>query len=202
MKVCKLLLAIASASVLLGVLAMAASARRLEVSSSTIRETFRELRFASELGSLSCPVTLEGSLHSRTIAKVAATLIGYITRARLGFCQIGTATILTETLPWHVRYASFAGTLPNITSYVTNIVGFTLKYRDLNFGLICRPRSTEAEPLIGTYRVSTGLISGERISGTLPTTFEECTSTRFRFSSDEGIVAVLGATTTVSIRLI
>jgi hypothetical protein len=42
-----------------------------------------------------CQVTLEGSLHTRTIAKVQGALIGYITTARLA-CSSGSLTILPE----------------------------------------------------------------------------------------------------------
>jgi len=202
MKICKLLLAVASAGLLLAALGSAASARRLSFSSNAPTTSFRELRFVSDLGSSTCPVTLEGSLHVNTISKVAESLIGSITRTRLGFCQIGTATIPAETLPWHVRYSSFGGLLPAISRVNVNIIGFTMKYRDTSIGLLCTIRSTATEPLIGTYNVSGGVITGESVSGTIATTFEECIGKQFIFSSDAGAVVALGTTTRVTIRLI
>jgi hypothetical protein len=203
MKVCKLLLAITSVSILFGALTSAASARRVLISANAIRTTFREMRFVGERGPLNCPLTLEGSLHSTTITKVAGSLIGYITRVVKGFCSIGTATVLPETLPWHVRYQSFSGTLPSIASVTVNVIGFSLRYRESEgLGIFCNIRSTEAEPLTVTYRIGAGVIRGAMLGGTISTTFEECLGTRFTFRSDEGTASVLGAATALSVTLI
>jgi len=81
-----------------------------------------------------CPLTLEGSFHATTMRKVIMTLIGYITRASMpeASCTVGPtefpvrATLLRETLPWHVRYAAFAGTLPTITSMKLQFTGVSI----------------------------------------------------------------------------
>jgi hypothetical protein len=96
-----------------------ATANRLSVSNREFRVTWTELTFFGEGGSptVRCPVTLEGSFHERTIAKVLGLLVGYVTRAISGrgaACTGGGATVLTNTLPWHVTYEGFRGTLPRI----------------------------------------------------------------------------------------
>jgi len=102
-----------------------ATAGRLSVSSQTFRVAWSRFEFIeSEEPATVCPVTLEGSLHARTFAKVARALVGYITRASVGTCSAGEARVLTETLPWHLRYSSFTGTLPNITRVRLELVGF------------------------------------------------------------------------------
>src|SRR4051794_14739384 len=150
MKFCKVLLAALGATVLLGALVSTASARNFSTSSQTLRASFREVRWRLPFGITNCQVTLEGSLHSRTIDKVPGRLIGYITSAALGSCSSGTATILRETLPWHVRYANFTGTLPNITSLGTNVIDASFRVRE-TFTITCLARSTAAQPAIGTF---------------------------------------------------
>jgi len=117
------LFAIASLAALVG----SASARNLSISNQNVRVTWTSLEF--EGGAVvRCPVTLEGSFHTRTITKTIGSLIGYITRAisKNESCTGGTGwafngterqgeTTLANTLPWHLTYEGFAGTLPNIT---------------------------------------------------------------------------------------
>jgi len=78
MKIVKLLLAAMGATVVLGVLVPSASARAFSYESQTFRAAYRELRFALLGNTISCRVTLEGSLHGRTIPKTTGTLVGYI----------------------------------------------------------------------------------------------------------------------------
>jgi hypothetical protein len=199
MKLCKLLLAAVGATVLLGALVSSASARNLSISNQTLRSQFRSVEFALPFFTTRCQVTLEGSLHTRTIAKVQGALIGYITTARLGPCAQGSATILTETLPWHVRYLAFSGPLPNITDLVINVIGAAFRVRE-PIGINCLSRSTPEEPSIGTFvREAGGALSSATIGGAIKTScFEEIG----RFSSDSGTVTVLGAATRITVRLI
>ncbi len=124
----RLALAALAASVLLAAGVSTASAGRLSVSSQSFRVTWRTLEFITPESVLAqCPVTLEGSFHSRTFAKVARTLVGAITagRTKREACTNGiiaifngvesyNGTVPQNSLPWHVTYESFAGTLPNI----------------------------------------------------------------------------------------
>jgi hypothetical protein len=200
MRVCKLLIAVAGASLLMGALVATASARNISTSSQTVRASFREVRFEAPFGNTICQLTLEGSMHARTIAKVASSLTGYITSARLGPCPTGTASILAETLPWHIQYSGFTGTLPNITSVTHNFIGVSFRIREV-FGVTCLARSTAANPIRGTMRISAGVISGARIGGTVPTG-AECFNAAGTFSSDEGRVTVLNGTAAITVRLI
>lgn len=98
------------------------SASNLSISSTTFRYTWQALRITGEgglEGTVSCPVTMEGSFHASTMPKTAGALIGYITTARLneGACTGGTATIL-RLFPWHYTYAGFGGTLPRISRII------------------------------------------------------------------------------------
>jgi hypothetical protein len=192
MKICKLLLAAAGATVLLGALVSSASARNLSVSNQSIRASFSSVEFHLPGATTRCHVTLEGSLHSRTMIKMSGSLIGYITSAILGPCLSGTATILRETLPWHVRYHGFQGILPNISSIITHTVGAAWRVRGPE-GANCLARSSAAEPVIGTFhRGATHRIEHVGISGTIRTGFE-CLGISGSFNSDSGSVSLLGA---------
>ncbi|MGN6189050.1 MAG: hypothetical protein ACTHOE_09135 [Conexibacter sp.] len=190
-----------AATVLLALLASTASAARLESSSQTLRTAFTSLRFRETFGSTTdCAVTLEGSLHSRTIQKVAGTLVGYITNAALGACAAGTATILTETLPWHLRYLAFSGTLPNITRIIFNLIGFAFRFR-FPTGSNCLARSTPEEPLIPTFErsVTTRELTGAELGGTIRTS---CLNISASFTSSRNTPTVLNGTARLTVVLI
>ena len=113
----KLGLAALAATLLLASAISSASARSFSATTSGLRATFTRLEFTNEtgFGFVSCSVTLEGSFHSRTIAKTAE-LIGAITRVDIRRpCTGGEGIARTETLPWHVTYFGFIGNLPNIS---------------------------------------------------------------------------------------
>jgi len=198
MKLFKLVVATAGATVLLGALVGSASARSFSITSQFFRSTFRSLEF-NGLFPMTCQVTLEGSLHARTIAKVLGRLIGYITSAVLGPCQTGTATILRETLPWHVRYLSFSGTLPNITLLRVNVIGYSFRIKEPG-GITCLARSTPERPAIGNFNrdTATRALTTATIGGTIPTT---C-GAEGEFTSDNGTVTSLNSTTRITVTLI
>lgn len=202
MKLCKLLLAALGATVLLGALVSTASARIFRADpGQTLRTSFREVRFRLPFGITNCQVTLEGSLHSRTIAKVDQELIGYITRAELGPCSSGAATILRETLPWHVRYNGFTGELPNITSMRILVVNSSFRVREPS-GVTCLARSSATEPALGTFtREVGGALTTATIGGSIRTG-AECFRQLGTFTSDEGPVTVLGSSTRITVTLI
>src|SRR4029077_15272287 len=103
-----------------------------------------------------------------TIAKVAGQLTGFITTARLGPCASGTATILQETLPWHIQFVSFTGTLPNITAMTRSLVGGGFRVREIG-GVTCLTRSTATNPMRGILNIGAGgVITGARLGGTIP----------------------------------
>jgi hypothetical protein len=202
MKLSKLLLAGLGATVVLGALVSTASAGRLEVSSQTLRAAFSEVIFTEPFsGEVRCVVTLEGSLHSRIIQKVAGTLIGYITRADLGRCvEPGTATILRETLPWHVRYASFSGTLPNITRLTIHVIGSAFRV-DFPFGPACLARTEPNEPAIGNFERNTATteLTAAEIGGRIRT---DCLGISGTFASTRTVPTVLNSATRIRVTLI
>lgn len=97
-----------------------ASANRLSVSSQNFRMVWRSLVFKNTInaGVVLCPITLEGSFHSATISKTVGALIGYVKRASVRGeeppCIGGTMSVLAASLPWHITYFAFTGTLPTI----------------------------------------------------------------------------------------
>lgn len=198
MKLCKLLFAAAGATLLLGALVSTASARNFSTSSQTLRSSWREVIFELPI-QISCQVTLEGSLHARTLPKVLGSLMGYITSAILGPCSSFTATILRETLPWHIRYSGFEPRLPEIRSIIVHVDGFAVKIRE-PFGISCLARSEALQPFIGRFHRNpvTRELIGTSIGGSLP-----CGGFQVGLSSSEGTVSLQGTTgTRVSVSLI
>jgi len=197
MKTFKLLLAAIGATALAGALVSSASARNFSLSHQTFRGAFREVRLVLAFGTVNCQMTLEGSLHARTMPKVAGSLIGYVTRAILGPCASGTTTILTETLPWHLRYRSFTGTLPNIGRFSADIINMGIAAREPG-GIRCLVRTTVRDFLVWAFwfAVSRGTLVGAIPSG------PECIGGTVNASSDEGPVMVLGSTTVITLTLI
>jgi len=186
MRLCKLLLASVGVTVLFGVLAWGAFARNFEVSNQRIRGIFTSIEYHLPGVSTRCAITLEGSLHTRTMTKVLGTLIGYITREDLGACTAGTATVLTSTLPWHVKYSGFLGTLPEISSIITHVIGSAWRVREAE-GIACLATSTTTEPVIVNYHRETAgrVLTAAEIRGTIRTRFE-CLGIAGSFRSDRG----------------
>jgi hypothetical protein len=107
-----------------------ASSRSISVSDQSFRVSWSSLEFqVREVTTIRCRVTLEGSFHTRTIAKVARALIGAISRAIVSHpCTGGEAWMDNgventpggrfNRLPFHFTYENFVAPtgLPNITA--------------------------------------------------------------------------------------
>ncbi len=152
----RLLLAVPVCAVALAACVGTASARRFALNAQAFRIAWRSLRFFAGEGlpSGACPVTMEGSFHSRTISKVCGGLVGYISRAIVGPqteppCTFANGAesvrILTAGLPWHLRYDSFTGTLPTINTIKWELIGAGVLITGL--GQSCLYKSTTANPL-------------------------------------------------------
>jgi hypothetical protein len=145
------------AAILLASAVANASARSFSVSEQSFRITWASLELGGSGSTVRCRLTLEGSFHTRTIAKVSRSLIGAITRVIFGHpCTggeywadngteaepLGTAP---NKLPWHLTYESFSGTLPAISvlNLLLSRVSFVLQATFL--GLTCRGRYGRAE---------------------------------------------------------
>jgi hypothetical protein len=202
MKLCKLLLAAAGATVLLGALVSSASAGRLSVSNQSISAMWSTVTFTGPFGATRCHVTLEGTLHSATMVKTVGSLIGYITRAILNICEAGAATILTETLPWHIRYSGFQGTLPEITSLIVHVIGGAFRIREPG-GITCLATTTAAQPGIGTFHRSLGshALFGPTIGGRIRTG-AECFGAEGTLESVSGQISRSGTGLDILVSLI
>ncbi len=163
MKFSKLLLAVVSAAALFGALGSSASARNLSSSSQTFTNLWRFIQIAGGIGGPAvCEVKFSGSYHSRTIAKVTTTLIGYVTEGTVLRCSRGSATINQGSLPWHRRHAGFVGTLPNITALSETVSGVELTVREPS-GITC---TVTGATMTQTFAISSGTITGASVSGT------------------------------------
>ena len=166
----KLLLAATSAAITLSFAASLAHARRLWFSASRFQAIWTPITFEAEgLPAVRCPVTMEGSFHSASISKVSGLLVGYVTSAkvngtRAGCNNTGSARVNTETLPWHVRYLSFVGTLPTITGISLATVGEDFNVDPEGATPNCRVRTTSANPVKGIAAVVPQEGSNRRIS--------------------------------------
>jgi hypothetical protein len=167
MKFSKLLLAVVGAAVLLGAFVSSASARNLSNSSLTNRALWTTMNFRGGFGTITCEVLISGTLHSRTNTKTVNSLLGYVTEARVLRCSAGGATVNVGSLPWHRRYRSFLGTLPNITGITETITGAEWTIREPTFNIMCTVRAAESST-IGTYTVSSGTVTTADVSGTSP----------------------------------
>src|SRR5262249_53103334 len=107
------------------------------------------LELVSSVGTVRCPITMEGSFHSQTFSKVIGALIGYVTKATAftGNCSGGTASVEGESLPWHVQYGGFIGTLPVTFAPILNLIN--AKFRVNIGGAICTAQTTAAAPGVG-----------------------------------------------------
>jgi hypothetical protein len=154
-------LAALTAGLVLALAVGSAAANTLSYSEQRFRIVWTSLTFSEAGGGLPirCPVTLVGSFHEHTVAKAEGTLVAAITGATLGVCQEGNATILEESLPWHVLYESYTGLLPNITSVRHYLIGAAFQIEP-GLGIVCLARTSEEFPAGGdATRESEGAIT-------------------------------------------
>jgi hypothetical protein len=145
----KLLVTMLVATAALATSVSSSSASRLSLSNNAFRVVFSEPVGEPPPHIVLCAATLEGSFHARTFAKVVSSLIGYITRAafREETCRGGRMRVLRETLPWHIQYESFTGTLPSITSISAKVIGMAILTEFAAFpGSSCLIRTTAESP--------------------------------------------------------
>jgi hypothetical protein len=152
-------LAVTAAAIVTALAVSGASARRIAASEAGFLVSWPPgspiaLNAAGNI--IRCPVTIDGSYHSRTISKVCGLLIGYINQAIVANpnCTGGHTTALTETLPWHIRYFRFRGTLPTITEFAIFIVGARIE-EETPGGTRCLFGTTSEHPGVGSLEVET-----------------------------------------------
>ena len=188
------------AVIALGLAATTASARTFSTSNQNIRAAFRNLEFEAEgTSTTTCRITLEGSFHSRTIAKVRGALIGYLTRVTTNNCN-AAVTILTETLPWHIRYESFSGILPNITLILIRTGPISFQYEP---GLGTRCLARDEIDIRFIRIVPGGQLRFARIERQLLPLTGFCPSSELALrSGEDGLVTLLGNNTLITVTLI
>lgn len=160
------------------------------------RHASESLEFAGVFGTARCAVTVEGSFHDRTTTKVADRLVGYITRVTLGECPTGSATVLTETLPWHVRYAASPAPATQAT-----IVGVATRIRETG-GVGCLARTTAEQPATMRFtREASGAITAATLGGAV-TTGAECFGVTGTFTGVSNTVTVANNSNRITVSLI
>lgn len=185
--------------------ATGASGSHLSMSSGSFRVTWTGLEFKDPVfgTSIKCPLTAEGTFHSASIAKTSGSLMGYITRASIGECPGARGTVLSETLPWHVKYEGFEGALPDISS-----LRLILRYLPIRLEIpllppcLMRTENVTLE-LTGT-REAIGLVltSGTLGSESIACRTGEGSTIMNATYAGSGNVTVLGTTTRITLSLI
>jgi hypothetical protein len=198
-----------------------ASARNLSLSNQNFRIVWTPLTITEDgIFNIRCNVTLEGSFHYRTIVKTLGSLIGFITRAEVdrATCRTNTSfrvdmatwngreLILTaataNTLPWHVTYEGFNGTLPTITGVriLLRSIRFTLEVPVTGcLGIYGEPNAN----IMGTVNVSGGVVTTitpgtERI----PVNGNPAACPPRSGLAGNGVVTLLGSTARITVTLI
>jgi hypothetical protein len=121
----KLIMTVLAAVIVGSLIAGPAAARnRIEVSTTAALISFRELRFNSNLGTLSCDVTLHVTLR-RLITKLLLSLAGHITSILTANprSSFGGTTACRGLAPLPVFYSAISGTLPERISGGSLYVG-------------------------------------------------------------------------------
>jgi hypothetical protein len=131
------------AAVVLAQVVGVASARRFSISEQRFDARWPSMKFTGAGNAIECPVSVEGSFHSRSISKVEGALIGQVTRSSVNnaACTGGQVTILTATLPWHLQYAGFSGRLPSIEVIAVHLINASAQVQPTG-GIACLIRST------------------------------------------------------------
>lgn len=169
MRLGKAILVVVGASLVLAALVGGASARNLSTTTRVINASWTGLSFRTGAGTAECEVIVNGTFHQNTVSKVTGTLSGFVTAANITRCARGGATVLRETLPWHVQYDSFTGTLPNIASISARIIGVAFRITEPVFGIGCLSRSSTTEPATLTFNreIVTGAVRSATAGGTV-----------------------------------
>ena len=150
----KLLLAGLAAALALSTATGAASAGKLSVNAQRLRIGWTPITILTSTAFIRCNATLEQSFHSGTIHKTVGALGGFAYLAEWRVCSGGNVRIRFITLPWHVRYLSFTGTLPSITGLRYGLVNLGLEVE--TGGVTCSLTSTAARPAVFIANVGAG----------------------------------------------
>ncbi len=216
----RLTVASLTAALLLATATGTASANRLLVSSTGFRIVWRPIAFEGVEVEVPvrCNITVEGTLHSTTLVKTSGALIGYVTRAMTPHpCNAfeselwiynGTENPLGQgvaatSLPWHVTYRAFAGTLPRITKVLVLFRGIKFSMHSTTSGCLAVYGGPE-ESIVGEATVEAGgVITGFAFEMGNRIRRKEFTAGCPAFATfrETGQVTQLGSATTITVRL-
>jgi hypothetical protein len=181
-----------------------ASARNLSLSNQNIRATWRVLEYHFfDGGERRCPITLEGSFHARTVAKIARALIGSVTRVSIVSASCTGGTLVARDLPWHLTYEGFRGTLPRISAITTLIMRFRVNADlggECEYGTATDNISLEWSFNEAGEASALEPVSGRNVVHRVAGSFIVCPSTMTFVGS--GAVTLLGTSSRVRITLI
>ncbi|MBS1868478.1 MAG: hypothetical protein JSS99_02340 [Actinobacteria bacterium] len=155
----RLLLTALAAALVMATAIDVASAGHFSSSEQRYRATWGSLEFGGYTATIRCMATMEGSFHYRSFAKTPEALVGYVTQATIRHpctggevwfyngVEVLEGTTLSNSLPWHIRYESFEGVLPNITVITDRLVGvrFLAKGEFLGLTIRCNYTTTATE---------------------------------------------------------
>jgi hypothetical protein len=195
------------AALLLSVTVGAASARNLSISNTNARITWSRLEFVAPI-TARCQITLEGSFHARTAAKVVGSLVGSVTRATVKTESCTNGRVVASNVPWHITYEGFRGTLPNISDVLLLIRDFLFKIeRAVGTALECS-YGTASDNLTAALTLNAGMeavelrpVAGRNTVNLLEARNEEvfvrCPATGGMVAAaGDGVVRLLASSTT------
>ena len=217
----KLALTAMLATAALAALVSSASANNLSITNRSIRVTWSSLELTGFATSVRCRVTLEGTFHNNTIAKVSGSLIGYITAATVAHpCTGGSAwayngternealgnAVFPNRFPWHISYEGFNGALPSPSAIriLLSLARFTVRATFLGVPVLCTYLTGGANGnATGTANLGVGgRVESLRASGRIRSETGGCPEGNFTSQTGDGIVTLLGTTNSVSVTLI
>lgn len=112
--------------------------------------------FSSNGITITCNLTLRGTVTSARVPKVAGTSYGEITSVSIGRCSGGTAVVLN--LPWPVTYNSILGSLPErVTGVSLTVSGTGFKLTTLGLECLYGGSVTSLLAVTGSNPYTTGL---------------------------------------------
>ena len=161
-----MLVGLVSALVLAGLVATA-SAAWLSSSELALIAGWERMDIAGGFGTVECTLVLENVLHRSIFTKTVNSLIGYVQYANISSCRRGSATVLRETLPWHIRYRSFTGILPRLTSLSLLVTGIAFRIREPIFGFIYL--TGPGQSMYETMNIGSGVVSSVSLGGNITT---------------------------------
>lgn len=201
------LLAGALAAAALALAVDSSSANRFSVNETRWRHVWNPLTFKTATSTIECPITIEGSFHSSVSQKTAGALTGYVSGVSISnpLCTGGHLTLLQATLPWHVTYVGFSGTLPNITAVTTDLLNAGFQLQPLG-SLACLARMTPEHPGRSIIALRVGTATSIRADETaeIPLTgaLGACPFSGSLTLSGIGAITRLGSTGSIAVTLI